>query len=226
MSRVAVPVKYFREDCGLTPDEKMVYVTLFIKASKLGEIQGLTKSSLGKTLGFSVNKVSKIIAGLQEKTLVISTRGGRKGNSYILPEKICFTPEEKKFTLVDRKVFLNKRLPARVRLLHATLKSFCYKVNRNQAKLYYKHLSNILKISSRSISRYSLRLRQLGLMKAIRRKFLPSIYRVSDNYDNFQYEKLRWPTYERKPTKKPQQQELSQIDKDIAFERALRIAGW
>ena len=186
MSKVIVPKDIVRGD--LPSDLKAMYITLWMR-SKQSKVEGVTKKQLGQLLGFHEDRVSKIIAGLKESGLVLVTRHGRKGNKYILPRKKTFRTAPGNYTLVERSVFLNPRLPVKARLIHATVNSFQYK--NKTAKLKHGYLSSILGFSTRSISRYLLLLRKIGLVKMYRRKYLSNMYHVSNEYKHFSYRKAR-----------------------------------
>jgi len=188
MSLVAVPLNIIR-DTTISADYKAVYFTLWIRSRWSHEVTGLTKVAIGKLLGFHEDRVSKVIGGLNEKGLVVTTRHGRKGNKYTLPEKIDWSPEPGNFTLLERRVFFNKRLPYQARILHATVKSFCYK--DKPAKLHLDFLSALTAWSHRTLSRYLLLLRKIGLLRVVRRKFLSNMYYTASTIKHFRYKAAR-----------------------------------
>ena len=116
-------------------------------------------------------------------------RNGKKPNTYFLPEKKYFVYAPKTFTLISRKVFLNRRLPIKSRFIHSLL--FSYSFYGNDIKLKFSTIENITSFSKRTITRYMLTLRKAGLLQVKRRKYLCSIYTISNEYKEFPFEILR-----------------------------------
>lgn len=217
MSKVIVPLSVVRGELKC-PDMTLMYLALWIK-SKAGVVEGITKKELGKLLGFHEDRVSKIIGGLKISGFVLATRQGRKGNKYILPRKKTFYTRPGNFTLLDRRVFFNKKLPPKARLLHATIHSFQYK--NKVAKLNHKHLAKLVGFSVRSISRYLLLLRKVGLVKMYRRKYLSNMYHVSNEYKEFTYRPARVLGERGGNDRVPHnvKDNTTQLEQDIRFER-------
>lgn len=220
MSKCIVPKDIVRGDLG--PDYKAMYITLWMR-SKQSKVEGITRKQLGSILGFHEDKVSKIIGGLKDKGLVLIVRQGRKGNKYILPRKKIFQTKPGNYTLIERRVFLNPRIPVKARLIHATINSFQY--GKKVSKLSHDYLSSLLGFSTRSVSRYLLLLRKMGLVNMYRRKYLSNMYHVSNEYKHFQYKPAKFlGDTERRGDRHNSVNHLTQLEQDSRFERLWEAA--
>lgn len=192
MSFSAIPLDILKNknDKLLNFSSKVVYLTLWLKSNKEGVIKNLTKKQLGEVIGFHEDRVSKILSWLKKEGLIVVTRNGRKPNTYFLPEKKFFQCLPKTFTLVSKKIFLNKRLPIKSRFLHLVLSSYSF--YGKDVKLKFLTIENLTSFSKRTITRYMLILRKAGLLQTKRRKYLCSIYTLSNEYKELPYEVLRY----------------------------------
>ena len=183
-----VPLDIVR-GCLKSDELTVVYLTLWLKSSSKGVLEGISKKQLGCILGFHEDRVSKNLRALNEIGLVITKRQGRKGNKYTLPQKTIFEPDPGNYTIIRREIFLNAKVPWQARLLHVTLSSFSY--GRKPAKLHFKFISSITTWSHRTISRYLLVLRKLGLVNVVRRKYLSSLYFVTTEMKRYEFSPAR-----------------------------------
>ncbi len=215
---VAISLKYVVEDGAIKDRYARALYWILMARAKNGRVF-ITRESLGKTTGFHVDKISRLLSFLKEQSIIKVFYRGPKGMVIYLPRYKWEKLEPGKFITVPVRFLLNSHIKLQARIVATVLRAYSYKGKAYSMDL--NRLSKVVGFSPRTISRHLPQITTLGITKILRARHICNVYLSNDAYSF----PIRGKSLVYSPPKKFGSRKADKDAEDRAFDALMRKHG-